>query len=297
MITNVIPRGGSPSVGGNNSGTGDCCCSIQELCWDTDDPNYNPCGVESDLKITANFTEGIPTAGDAGIIIGAQKIMQPNGVNSDLVGYTVINVLGASSSSNTQTYNGYADMLSGLVNNQSGEYSITAKKVTGSNYLITIKGATQEELGFDALESEKWTMLFKNIPGIQQMPKRLALLNDLISDIEDITGGFTFMYSAITTGSPATWYWLSETKYKFETMGNNKFFNGKKMLKKVWNNCLPNEVQELKFTRELNFNNDCQSLLIEKGVIVQEAQYPFTSVDIPVNYPIKISVTTQKTQG
>lgn len=282
------------AVGGGNGG----CCLMSMICWSTDDPNYNPCGNESDLRITANFVESTPQRGDAGISITATPIIVPVQTVFDNLSYYVRDVLGTDISQTGSSYFGYADLLGGTDIINTGTYTIKSKKINATTYEITIKGATQEQLGFDALETGKFTVLFKDITSLQWMPKRLVLFNDAIYDITDITGGFKFSFG-ITATSGANGYWMSETAYKFTTRGFNKFFDGKKMLNKAWTNVIANEPQQLSFIRTITFKpvTNCEQMNIQRDVIVDNALYPFDTNDVPVTYPIDITTTLNRTIG
>lgn len=283
------------SVIAGTGGSGDCgCCKITELCYDTTDPAYNPCGTESNLRIKALFTEAVPAEGAAGIIITATRFLDPVNPITDVVNIDYTDVLGSSNTLNQDVFLDFANLLSGTKKTLIGTYSITAKKLTQTTFLIDVKGATTSELDFDNLESGKFTVLFKNINTLQDIPKRLALWNDSIYNIVDTPTGFKFeYYLADNSSTAAVSYWLSETAYKFNTRLKNKFFNGTPMRKKVWSNAIANEPQVLRFRRLVEMPAPCTPFERLKTVIVSVVEYPYNTTDTLVEFPIKLTIVDE----
>lgn len=295
-MAGVVPNNNFIAFQSNNAGGGsgsdDCGCITKLWCWDEGDPNYNPCGREANLKITANFTEGIPQLQDAGIIFSAEKIINPP--TTGLVKDEVAHAVDGSGLINQAAYFGFADLYDYENANFPGTYSISKKDIDANNVEITIKGASIIETNLDTLEAGKFLVLVKQLNSIQAMPKRLSLFYDNIYDVVEIPNGVKFKYFLGVGGNAAQQYWQSETNYKIKTKGSNKFFDGKKMTKQFLKNATAYQPDEFKFVRTIEYSNECGAFKLEKDITVTEAKYPFDFVDAPVVYPISFTTVDTK---
>ena len=285
--TNTILSNGASN--GNNGG-GDSCCIIQRLCWDDEDPKYNPCGVDADLKIKANFTEGVPTLTDAGIIITAHNIINPNPttVASDTTSYHVTDVFGNFTTANTPAYFAYADLMNTEFRKFNvPDYTIAIKKKNADTYTFKVTGCAPDEMGLHLQTGGDFLVLVRNIVSIQAIPKRVVLYFDAISNIVSKGNNFTFDYYLPISGSPAVNYWVEETRYKI--LNKAKYFTGN-FKKEFYIRGVANEPISLVFERNISFEKDCAPKRIRKKVTVTSAKYPYDVKDVLVTYPISLNV-------
>lgn len=297
------PFSNSNGNGGSNGidvpdAAADQIIKIDELCWDTSDPNFNQCGNSAALKIKAVMNELDTHLFDSRVKITIEPTFPPTqNVVSDVTTVTYTDPNGVVQASGLTDLNMLDLFEPDILELETEGKVITKVSFTNVNATVkrikiegTILVADIQTTGGTFIMLRK--IINQIIPGTGiYNPSEIVFYKQACSNYVQGNGFVTFDYNmAYTTPNKNYKFWIDQTTHKI----NDGFFSPQAFgLPNVWVQTIWTNLKviqpPLEIIRTITFSGACAQKVIRKRVTFLTATYPFLNSGL-VNSPLTLNI-------